>query len=108
MIFPQILGIGFSLMMLYLTFIYYRRGEFLPKDFMVWSIVWISFMIVVIFHRKFSLLLKPLSFVRLMDMLMVFAFMFLTALSFYLHALVRENQNKIEELTREMAIREKR
>ncbi len=104
----QVLGTLFALGMIYFTYLYYRRKELLAKDALVWLFVWLVFAAAVLFPSLFAGVFVPLTFVRFMDMLVVFALMFLFALNFYLYASLRRQQKKIEAIVREIALREEK
>jgi len=101
----QILGILFALFMIYVTFLQQKRNEFTVKESILWFGAWICFLILVIFPKTFDFFItNVLSFSRMMDFFIVIGFMFLIGVSFYTYTLVRKNQNKIDNLVRNIAI----
>lgn len=104
----QAIGTLFALGMIYLTYLYYRRRELLAKDALIWLSVWLVFLAALLFPNLFASVLLPLTFARLMDMLAVFALMFLFALNFYLYTALRRQQKKLEAIVREIALKEEK
>ena len=103
----QIIGILFGIFMLYLSFLYYKRKDFLPRDFVTWFIIWISFLAVISLPDTFRLLLQPLYIERLMDLITIAAFIVMFGLIFIAYKISRQNQRKLEEIVRKLALEEK-
>lgn len=101
----QILGILFGLFMVYYTFLHFKRKELKTGEFGFWLVLWVLFTLVVFFPAILEPLRKAVGFVRVMDMLVVFGFIFLIGLTFYNYITMKKNQKKIEDVVREIAIK---
>ncbi|MBI3032871.1 DUF2304 domain-containing protein [Candidatus Woesearchaeota archaeon] len=99
----QIIGILFGLFMTYLTLLYYRKGDYKFGDFAVWLVVWISFILVMLFPQGLYGIMGQLKIKRTVDFIIMCGFLFFSVVIFYLYALVRKNQRKIEHLVRKQA-----
>ena len=104
----QVAGFLFGLFMIYYLFINYKRKEFTVKEFGFWLFVWILFIIVALFPYILDPIVKFGGFFRALDVLIVSGFIFLIAAIFYIYTAMRKNQNKLEKLVREMAMRKNR
>lgn len=101
----QIIGIIFALFMIYLTFLYYKRGNYHFRDFGVWMFIWLSFMGIVLFPTSFGGLLNPLKVERLMDLFTILSFMTVFGVIFFLYLTTRKNEEKIKKVVREIALK---
>ena len=104
----QIIGLLFGLFMLYLTFLHQKRDEFTVKEGGFWAMIWIVFITLTLFPQIFDPFIKRMRFARMLDFLVVAGFMFLTGIMFYIYSIVRINQNRIEEVVRNVAIAKKK
>jgi len=101
----QIIGVLFGLFMIYLTFLYKKRGEIDQKESAFWFLVWIAFILVSIFPNFLVPLAERLSFSRVMDMLVILGFVFVIGISFYNYHTLRKTQKKVEEMVRKFAFK---
>jgi hypothetical protein len=101
----QILGILFGLIMIYLTFINFKRKNFDTKDFAIWIIVWIFFLFMTIFPNLVYGIMQSLKIERTVDFFVIGGFMFFSVVIFYLYRSVRKNENKVEEIVRKIALK---
>ena len=102
----QILGIIFGLLMIYFTFLHYKRQEFSKINFLFWEIAWIIFIIIVVFPEITNSLIYRLGVGRTMDFLMILGLMFITFMTFYNYTSINKMNRKIEEKVRKEALRE--
>ena len=100
----QIAGTLFGLFMMYYSFLNYKRKEFTVKEFSVWSIIWVLFVLVALFPFILDPILKPLGFFRALDFLIISGFLFLIASVFYTYTITRKNQKKLETIVRSLAV----
>ena len=99
----QIAGTFFGLFMLYYSYLHFKRKEFTLKEFIVWFILWISFIFIALFPSTVDFIVKKLSLTRAMDLFIIVGFMVLLFVFFYTYSLVRVNQRKIEKIVRKIA-----
>jgi hypothetical protein len=100
----QVFGIIFALFMVYLTFLYYKRGNYSTLDFGVWMFIWLSFMGVVLSPNSFGGLLSPLKVYRLMDLFTILSFITVFSLVFFLYLKARKNEERVRKIVREIAL----
>ncbi len=104
MIGVQILGIIFGLFMTYFSFLHYKRREFKKIQFLFWELLWLGFIVIVIFPQITSGIVHKLGVSRLMDLLTVLGFMFLSFLTFYNYTTVVKLKRNLEEIVRKEAL----
>lgn len=104
----QILGLIFGLFMLYLTFLHFKRKEFTIIEYIIWGLTWTAFIIVVTIPKILDPITQTLNISRIMDLLIIFGFMFIISTIFYIYGLIRKIQKKQEEIVREVAIQRKK
>jgi len=61
----QIVGLIFGLIMIYFSYVYFRRKEFSPRDFIMWGAVWTAFIIAILFPQKLNIFLDTLKITKL-------------------------------------------
>lgn len=99
----QIIGLLFGLFMLYLSRLYYRRGEFKQFDFVFWCMIWVAYLYAILFPSTLNVMLETLGIMGAMHLLTIFGFMVSFGLLFYLFKITRKLQNKMEKLVTEVA-----
>tara|TARA_Y100000310_G_scaffold345650_1_gene467730 strand:+ start:3899 stop:4231 length:333 start_codon:yes stop_codon:yes gene_type:complete len=100
----QILGLLFGLLMLYLSFVNYKRKEFTIKECSFWLVLWALFIVVTIIPGSLDFFVENLELTRTMDLFIILGFMFLIGAVFYTYTIVRKNQKKLESIVRKVAI----
>ena len=103
----QIAGFLFGLFMMYYSFLNYKRKEFTAKEFSFWLGLWLIFSVIALFPSALDPVVKYGGFLRALDLLIISGFIFSTAAIFYTYTIVRKNQNKLERLVREIAIKKR-
>ncbi len=104
----QVLGVLFAIVMIYLSFLYFKKKEFYLKDFAAWLIVWILFLFAIIFPNTLEFLLQPLTVYRVMDLIIIGGFLVLFIFVFVLYRITRMNEKNVKEIVRKLALEEKK
>jgi len=100
----QVFGLIFGLIMLYLTYLYYRKGDYGKLGFRAWTVIWIVFLICLLFPPKFMVFLKPFQLQRVLDILVIGGFFILFGMMFFVYDITKKNEKKINHLVREEAL----
>ena len=103
----QIIGFGFAVFMLYLTFVNSKKKEFTAKEWIFWSIIWVGIGIFALFPQILDVIVVNFKFARTLDVLITGASIFILGLLFYVYVIVRRCQKSIDELVRKMALEKK-
>jgi hypothetical protein len=99
------IGVIFVLFMIYITYLQYKRKTLTKLGFFFWNIIWILGILLILFHTSVNAILPPLQIVRVMDLYMILAFMFLFAVIFYMSIRMRTIERHLEEITRHLALK---
>ena len=102
----EIIGILFLLVMIYLTYIEYRRARLSKTTFIIWLIFWLGGILLITFHPYVNSIISEINIVRVLDLYMILAFMFLFALIFYLFVVIKNVEKRVEEVVRRVALKE--
>ena len=102
----QIIAILFAIFMIYVAFLHWKRKDINGGEIFFWTFLWLGFIIITLFPNILQNLTKLLFFTRVMDLLMVVAFMILAFLGFQNHISNRRMEKKIEELIRKEATKD--
>jgi hypothetical protein len=104
----QVFGALFGLVLIYLTFLHYKRKEFTLTEWGFWTILALLFATVAVFPQLLDPIVESLSLARTMDLFIILGFMFLIAAVYYTYTIVRGNQKKLEEIVRKIALERKK
>lgn len=100
----QVVGVFFAFVMLYLTFLYYKKSSYSTRSFILWSVVWLGFLAATFFPQTLYNVMEELSIQRTVDFFVIGGFMFFTIIIFYLFTIVKELEKKIEIVVRRTAV----
>jgi len=101
----QFIGVLFALIMIYLTFLYYKKQSYSTKSFALWMTIWSVFLLATFFPSTLYGLMEELSIQRTVDFFIIGGFLFFTAIIFHLYVIIKGLENKIEKIVTEMAKR---
>ncbi len=102
----QIIGIIFTVIMMYFTFVHYKRKNYGFKSFLLWIVVWLGALTIISFPKTIYGVMETLQIQRTADFITLAGFAFFSIVIFYLYSTVKKNNYKIEQLVRQLAIRE--
>ncbi len=108
MLWIQVLGVMFGLLLLYVTFINYKKNEFTTKEALSWSAICVALIIFSIIPKFIDPFLKQIGILRLLDFLVIVGFMFLLIVVFYVYHVVRKTQMQLTDLVRKIAMDRKK
>ena len=100
----QIVSILFALFMLYVVNIHRRKLQLSQVEVTFWYSMWIVFIVFALFPKLLLGITDVLHFSRVFDLLVVMAFMILTAIVITSYFIQRHNTQKLEEVVRKIAI----
>ncbi len=101
----QILGALFGLVMIYFSFLYYKRNEYNTPTFVFWAVLWVVFIFVSVSPEFLDPLVTRLKVLRTMDLLVILGLMFATGLSYYNYVVVKRNECRVEKIVRTIALK---
>ena len=100
----QLIGILFALIMIYLTFLYFKRGEYDVRGFITWLIIWMGFMVLAAFPSAVYGIMSELQIQRTVDFFVIGGFLVFSVLLFRTYAITKSNQKQVEKLVRNFAL----
>lgn len=100
----QIIAITFVALMMYFTYVNYKRKSYGIQSLAVWMIIWIGAIILVSFPKTIYGIMETLQIQRTADFFTLLGFAFFTVIIFYLYTTVKKYSYKMENLVREIAI----
>jgi hypothetical protein len=102
----QILCLLFALAMLYWSYLSYKRHLIRVAELVSWMCVWGGVALVVVFPESTTIFLEKLRINRTMDLLVVLGLMVVWIVLFANHLENRRLRRKLQDLVREIAIRD--
>ncbi|RMF06658.1 DUF2304 domain-containing protein [Candidatus Woesearchaeota archaeon] len=101
----QIVGMLFALVMVYLTFLHFKRGDYLTGDFVLWNVIWFSFLFIVLFPKTVYGVMETLRIERTVDFFVIGGFFVFALVIFHLYITNKRTERKVEELARSFALK---
>jgi len=102
----QAFGAVFAILMIYITYISWKRKELKANDFIVWGAVWFGFGFAVVFPEALKIVFKPLHIQGALWFITIASVIFLTLIMFYLFRGFRKQNKRLENLVEELALKE--
>ena len=101
----QLLGILFSVALLYFVFIHRKKNEFNEFETAFWALIGLALLSASAFPTMLGFLVTDvLNISRTMDFLIIAACLTMLGIMLYLFILVKRTQSKMEKLVREIAV----
>ncbi len=104
----QIIAIIFALIMIYITYVYYKRNNYGYKSLVLWISVWLAALVLVSVPRTVYGVMEVLQIERTADFFVIAGFAFFSIIIFHLFTTVKKNTQKMEELVRKLSMEKKR
>ncbi len=101
----QIIGVLFALVMIYLTFLFYKKRAYNGRSYILWTGLWIFFLFIVAFPNTLYGIMETLEIKRTVDFFVITAFLFFSVVIFYLYVIVKRSQKMLEEIVRKVALK---
>ncbi len=102
----QLLGLLFGFLMIYFSFLHYKRREFSGIEFTLWTIFSMMIMAVAILPNSLDFLVKNiLNLKRPLDFFIICGFLFLIFISFHNYSFARRNEKRLQRLVSEITLR---
>jgi hypothetical protein len=102
----QIISVAFALVAIFFSYTNYRRKDFSGRELFFWLLLWVGFLFVSLFPQFVSPYVRHMGFARLMDFVVVIAFLFGFLLLLHNYLVVKRMQNRVEKLVRALALKD--
>ena len=102
----QIIGLLFGLVMIYLTFLYYKRANYDRTGLIFWLLVWLGFIFLAMFPQTAYGVMEILKIDRTADFFYVSGFLLFSVVLFYVYTVTKKNQKQMEMIVRKIAFKE--
>ena len=102
----QLIGLLFSVFMLYITFTHFKRGDLTSKDLTLWGISWIILALFVMFPGIFEGFAHSLSIKGTLQLIILVSIGFLFIVSFAVYQKMRLQEIKVNKLISAVALKE--
>ena len=101
----QIIASLFAIFMIYVAILHWKRKEINNFEILFWIMLWLGFIFITLFPNILSGLTQLLFFSRVMDLLMVIAFMILAFIGYQNYIANKRMEKKLEDLIRKEALK---
>lgn len=93
----QIVASLFGLIMIYLSFLHYKRHEFNRYQFFIWELLWVGFVGVTLLPDRFNYVTERLGIARAFDLFAIVAFVLILFLTFHNYLLITRLEKRLED-----------
>lgn len=100
----QFLGIIFGTLMMYFTYVKYKKKEIKNNELLIWFSGWIILILLAIKPSILDFIIGPLNFYRRLDFFVVLGFFSLLGLGFYNYSITKKMERKLEIFVRREAL----
>ncbi len=100
----QIIASIFGLIMIYLSFLHYKRHEFNRYQFVIWELLWAGFVLVTLLPDRFNTVTERLGIGRAFDLFSIIAFVLILFLTFHNYLLITRLEKRLEDRVRSTAL----
>jgi len=101
----QISGFIFIAIMIYFTYLNYKRHNYGSKSFISWLVIWIIAGIIIIIPKTIYNFMEFLNIERTQDFFFIAGFVVLFLIVFNMYVTIKKTHSKMEELVRKDAIK---
>lgn len=101
----QIIGILFSLFMVYFALIHYKKGHLNGIEIISWILIWTVVILIVIFPQVIRVYAETFAISRLLDLLIGGAFVVIFIMVGSAYIRVSKLEKKLEDLVRKIALK---
>ncbi|PIN81805.1 hypothetical protein COV13_00235 [Candidatus Woesearchaeota archaeon CG10_big_fil_rev_8_21_14_0_10_32_9] len=102
----QIVGIVFAIVMMYFTFVYYKRKNYGLYSLIVWMALWLGILLIISIPETVYGLMQTLQIERTADFIVMSGFTFFLIIIFYMYNIIKRVNTKMEELVRKLSFQE--
>lgn len=100
----QFVGIIFSVVMIYLSMLYYKRKEFSKIEFQSWVMFWIVLIGVIIFHKYLTFIALTFTLHGVLEFLTIGSIFVLYGIVFLMYHKLTKTQKSIDIIVRKVAL----
>ncbi len=104
----QLLGIMFGLIMIYLSYLYYKRKAYDYRSMVLWTIIWLGFITMLMAPESVYDIMQVLEIKRTADFFVMTGFLVYAVLIFYLYTIVKRTERRVENIIRALAFEHKK
>jgi hypothetical protein len=101
----QLVALVFSLTLIYLAFLNYRRKEIDKAEFIYWTLIWSVTLFVVIFPEFLRVFAKTFFITRLFDLMVVGGFILVISMVARVYVKTKRIENKLEKYVRSQSLK---
>lgn len=102
----QITALIFALIMIYVAYAHYRKGEISSIEILSWFVIWIGAILLILFPDLFSVFAKTVAISRAFDLGVLGGFILIIPLVYVTYVKSKKIERKLEEYIRKESINE--
>lgn len=101
----QFIVIIFALLMIYITFLHFKKRELSIVESLFFGMIWVGALVFMLIPQTTNFILQTFKIYRLLDLATVVGFMALVIISYSNFFEIRRLKKKIEQIVRQQALK---
>lgn len=104
----RFVGLFLGLILIYFTYVSYKRKKLSLKEFVFWSLIWSGMCALSLFSNLLQPLSQSLKIIRVFDLLFILSIILLFILMFLTRTDLRKNREKTDKIIETIALENKK
>lgn len=100
----QIIALIFALIMIYIAYVHYKKGEINGLEIIFWLVCWIGAIGIIIFPESFKVFSGTIAISRAFDLAILGGFILIIPLVYLSHVKTNRLEKKLEDFVRQEAL----
>lgn len=100
----QIIALIFALIMIYIAYVHYKKGEINGLEIIFWLICWMGAIGIILFPEVFKIFSATIAISRAFDLAVLGGFILMLPIVYLSHVKTNKLEKKIEDLIRQEAL----
>lgn len=101
----QIIALIFALIMIYFSYLHYRRGEMNGMEILFWIAAWLGAIFIAIFPEIFRTFSATIAISRAFDLAMIGGFILIIPVTYIAYIRTKRLEKKFEEFIRQDSLK---
>lgn len=100
----QIIALIFALVMIYIAYVHYKKGEINGLEIIFWLACWMGAIGIIIFPEAFKVFSSTIAISRAFDLAILGGFILIIPLVYFSHVKTNRLEKKLEDFVRQEAL----
>ncbi len=102
----QVIALIFALIMIYFSYLHYRKGDINGIEILFWLIAWVGAILIIFFPNIFSAFAKTIAISRAFDLAVLGGFIIIIPLVYSAYIRSKRIEKRVEEFIRQESLKD--